>query len=251
MKFAVDVGNSSTKLARIEGKRVVKSWIVDTAPQLSVSELWQSWLEVSGGELTAAGELLVASVVPELDDKIKKMTQRELNFSAWFLSFPWQSAPVNVAVKNPESVGADRIACASAFYRNYGAGIVVDFGTATTAEVVDAKGNYQGGVIMPGINATLAGLSEVASKLPLLRPERPVELVCGDTSEAMQSGIFYGMAGAVERVISELKLKFSISDDCMIVATGGQAVQFLTLCPSLKKVSQDLVLRGLVICGGE
>ncbi|MFP4686708.1 MAG: type III pantothenate kinase [bacterium] len=246
MKIVVDVGNTTTVLALVEGKQIKKTWRVETDVELSAPRLWETWVGQVGLSVEHIDIFLVASVVPKIDAKLVKIFKEKDDKILWFLKYPWPSV-LKIALEKPETVGADRIACASALYFEYGSGIVVDFGTATTVEAVEAGGRYCGGVIMPGVRATLAGLAEVTARLPRLSPEKPEEFSTRNTAAAMQSGIFYGLAGAVERAIEELRRKYELPADCMVVATGGRGGDFLELCPSLRKEDEHLVLKGIML----
>jgi type III pantothenate kinase len=138
------------------------------------------------------------------------------------------------------------VAGASAFYEEFGSGIIVDFGTATTLDVVTGEGHYEGGVIFPGIEASAVGLSTQAAMLPQVPPDPPNSLSFSDTTSGLQSGLFYGTAGAVERLIDELVDSSSLEAQMAIVATGGGASDMNELTEAITHVRENLVLEGLI-----
>jgi type III pantothenate kinase len=151
---------------------------------------------------------------------------------------------VKALVDRPEEVGADRLVNTIAAHDRYkGPLIVVDFGTATTLDVVDADGNYCGGVIAPGINLSLAALHMAAAKLPSIRIRRTERVIGKDTEACMQSGIYWGYIGLVEGLVARIRAEFGAP--MRTVATGGLAPLFEGSTPALEAIDPALNLWGL------
>ncbi len=246
MKLVVDVGNTNTVLGRARNGEIEERWRVQTRPGITPDELWHSWKPMLGDELHSRTRVLGASVVPDVTEALRNLLHRYLEVPPYLLESPWTDIPIRVAAGSGEDVGADRVAGAAAMYETYGTGIVVDFGTATTIDVVGEGGTYRGGVILPGVRSAAHGLASAAAKLPLISPRRPRKIACGNTVEAIQSGLFYGTAGAVQRVVDELRGEFSLDPHGPVVATGGMADPFRELCPTITHRDPNLVLRGII-----
>ena len=149
-------------------------------------------------------------------------------------------------VDRPEEVGADRLVNTVAAHDRYkGPLIVVDFGTATTFDVVDGDGNYRGGVIAPGINLSLQALAMAAAKLPSVPIARTERVIGTSTVACMQSGIFWGYVGLVEGLVERIKREFGASMD--VVSTGGLAPLFDGVTPIIDHIDPDLTLWGLLL----
>jgi len=152
---------------------------------------------------------------------------------------------INILLDRPEEVGADRLVNAVAAHQCYqGPMIVIDFGTATTFDVVDADGNYCGGAIAPGINLSLEALHMAAAKLPRVAIGRPRSVIGKATVPAMQSGIFWGYVGLIEGLVKRIQEEFG--SDMLVVATGGLAPLFAEATKVIDKLDPDLTLRGLL-----
>jgi type III pantothenate kinase len=152
---------------------------------------------------------------------------------------------IKVLMDRPHEVGADRLANAvggNLLYRE--PLIVVDFGTATTFDVISAEGDYCGGVIAPGINLSLEALHGATAKLPRIAVERPAKVIGRDTLGAMQSGIYWGYVSLIEGVVTRIKAERG--EAMRVVATGGLAPLFFGATPVLESVEPEITMRGLV-----
>jgi type III pantothenate kinase len=147
-------------------------------------------------------------------------------------------------VDRPEEVGADRLVNTVAAHERYkGPLVIVDFGTATTFDVVDRDGNYCGGAIAPGINLSLQALAMAAAKLPSVQVARTEKVIGTSTVACMQSGIFWGYVGLVEGIIARIRREFG--EPMRTVATGGLAPLFEGSIPAVERTDPDLTLWGL------
>lgn len=244
MKLAMDVGNTHTVLGNIENGAIEQRVRTETRPGMTGDELrlqWDSFFDFSSlDDLT----LVVASVVPEITRELRELN-RTTELRVFFLEPPWKETPISVNTDRPERVGADRIAGATAFHREFGGGIIVDFGTATTLDLISEDGCYRGGVIFPGIEASASGLAEQAALLPQITTDPPETLSFQDTQSGLRSGLFYGTAGAVDRLLDELIQESDLRADSPVVATGGGAEAMSRLVGRISDVRTDLVIEGL------
>jgi type III pantothenate kinase len=152
---------------------------------------------------------------------------------------------IPVLIDNPREVGADRLVNAVAAHARYhGPLIVVDFGTATTFDVIDEAGRYCGGVIATGINLSLEALHRAAAKLPRIAVERPPQVIGRSTVTAMQSGVFWGYVSMVEGMVARIKEEFGA--EMKVIATGGLAGLFADATDVIEHVDRDLTMAGLV-----
>jgi type III pantothenate kinase len=149
-----------------------------------------------------------------------------------------------IHIDNPRELGADRLINAyAAWQQHQQALIVIDFGTATTFDVVSAKGEYVGGVIAPGINLSLEALRAAAAKLHGVAIVRPEKVVGTSTTGAMQAGIYYGYTGLIEGIITRIKAERG--EAIKVIATGGLAPLYREATPMIDEVDSDLTIRGL------
>ncbi|MEM6810975.1 MAG: type III pantothenate kinase [Pseudomonadota bacterium] len=230
MLLIIDIGNTNIVLAIFDGDQKIKSWRLETSAPFHVGE--------SGIE-----NIIVSSVVPHKDEEIIKVCESQLDTTPFFVNY--KNVGLKIHTDHPEQVGADRLVNAVAVVHEYNQPtIIVDFGTATTFDVVDGEGNYFGGVISPGINLSLKALGEAAANLPTLKVEKPNAVIGKNTVDAMQSGIYWGYIGLIEGNIDRIQKE--IGQDCTIVATGGLAPLFAENTDYLKIIDPDLTLKGLV-----
>ncbi len=239
--FVVDIGNSNAVLGLFEGNRLRWHRRFGTAKILSL---------VKKIRLKRVNGVAVASVVPSLDRPLKKILKKKFGVTPLFVSSKIK-LPIRLKVKKPSQVGADRIANASAVFRptlkkgGRGGFIIVDFGTATTFDLISGKGEYLGGPIAPGIGIANAALHEKTAKLPLVKIGRPRRVIGKETRECIQSGVLYGYAGLVEGLIARIKKEYG--RPIRVIATGGLAPLILPHCCSIRGADPFLTLEGLKI----
>lgn len=245
MLLAIDIGNTNIVLGIFEGKTLSVSWRLATLHDRTADELWvlasRFFAEREVRPETIDGVVL-SSVVPALTRSVTEMVSRGLGQEP--LNVDASNAGLPIRYETPAEVGADRLANAVASHERYGGPLIVlDFGTATTFDVVDATGNYCGGVITPGINLSLEALHQAAAKLPRVAVSRPKSVIGKGTVEAMQSGIFWGYVSMIEGLVERIQGEFATP--MQVVATGGLAPLFIEATDSIKHADLDLTLRGL------
>jgi type III pantothenate kinase len=247
MLLCVDVGNSSTVLGLFDADTLVRHWRVSTSENRSSDE----WRLLVDGLLGPLGDNLdgiaVCSTVPVVLQEIREMLRTHHGHLSCLVVEPGVRTGVPVQMDNPREVGTDRILNALAAIRLHGAPcIVVDFGTATTYDVVSPRGEYVGGAIAPGIGLSLEALGRAGAQLRRVELLRPRSVVAKNTVEALQSGAVFGFAGQVEglvtRMVDELGL---VRDDVTVVATGGLAAVVVEECTVIDVHDPWLTLHGL------
>jgi type III pantothenate kinase len=242
MIWAVLIGNTRCVSALMDGTRVLKRHALPTSRLRKNSDAgaWARALR----RLSPAQRMLIASVVPPLDKNARQAVRNAFGFSPIFVTSK-SSLGIQVKVKRPSQVGADRLANAVAARVLYGApSIVVDFGTGTTFDVVDKSGAYCGGAILPGVGISLRALHDFTAKIPLVQFQ-PVRYAIGKTTEeAVRSGIYHGAIGTTRELL--LKIRKEMRVPAPAIATGGWCRVFkgTGLFPHIEP---DLTLKGLAL----
>lgn len=249
MLLTIDAGNTNTVFALIDGETIVEQWRISTGDQRTVDEymVWINQLMALHGRAREDVKgAIIASVVPQVLWPLTQLCKKYFHCDPLVVGSPDVKLGVDVRVTNPQEVGADRLVNAVAADAIYGGPIaVVDFGTATTFDIVGGDGAYLGGVICPGINLSLHALHQAAAKLPRIAVAPPTtDRVTGKTTlEAMQSGIFWGYVGMIEGITDRLKKEHG--DTMKVLATGGLAPVFANHTDAIDAVVGDLTLQGL------
>jgi type III pantothenate kinase len=245
MLLAIDIGNTNTVFAVFRDGALIDNWRLSTDAKRSGDEYAVFLNQVFG--LTAhafadISDVIVSSVVPEARFSMSRFCEKHLRQTPIFVDK--DSVPVEIDVDRPEDVGADRLVNAMAVKVCYKApAIVIDFGTATTFDVIDARGAYTGGVIAPGINLSLNALHEAASKLPTVSIVEPKRVIGKSTVEAMQSGLYWGYVGLIEGLLNNIARE--MGEKPMVLATGGLAPLFAQNIKLIDHVDDQLTLNGL------
>ncbi len=248
MLLAMDSGNTNIVFAVFDEDGGVRGeWRSSTDPDRTADEYWV-WLgqlmrlaDVQPGEIK---EAIIATVVPATLFSLKTLCRKYFQCDPLVIGEADVDIGIGVLVDRPEEVGADRLVNAVAAHESYGGPlIVVDFGTATTLDVVDGDGNYSGGVIAPGVNLSLEALHMAAAQLPRVGIVRPEGVLGKGTVEAMQSGIYWGYVSMVEGLVDRIGGEFGA--DMKVVATGGLAPLFTEAVECIECADLDLTLRGL------
>ena len=199
--------------------------------------------DISRGDVKAA---IIATVVPATLFSLKTLCQRYFDCDPLIIGDANINLGIEVLLDNPQEVGSDRLVNAVAAFERYGGPLIIlDFGTATTFDVIDSQGNYFGGVIAPGINLSLEALHQAAAQLPRVAISKPDTVIGKSTVPAMKSGIFWGYVSMIEGLVGRIEEEFGAKMD--VVATGGLAALFLNATDRITKADPDLTLRGLYL----
>jgi type III pantothenate kinase len=252
MLLVINANNTNTVFAMWDGAALRGSWRTATESKRTADE-YVVWLDhllaLEGLARTDVDGAVIASVVPEVNFNLLTLCRKYCNTEPVVVGEKGVKLGTKALVDRPEEVGADRLVNTVAAHDRYGGPlIVVDFGTATTFDVVDGEGNYCGGVIAPGINLSLAALQMAAAKLPNVRIARTERVIGKDTVSCMQSGIYWGYIGLVEGLVGRIKSEFGAP--MHTIATGGLAPLFAGSLELIEKVDPDLTLWGLRLIYG-
>jgi type III pantothenate kinase len=248
MLLAIDSGNTNVVCAVYAGDELRGSWRAATNPNRTADE-YAVWLiqlmAMSGLAPTDIDATIIGSVVPEATFNLVRLCQRYFASEPLMVGRPDCFLGIGIDVDMPkEQVGADRVANAVAAQDRYEPPLIVlDFGTATTFDVVDRSGNYCGGVIAPGINLSLRALDMAAAQLPRIGIRRTPTIVGRSTVPAMQSGVFWGYVGLIEGLIQRIRAERGEAME--VIATGGLASLLAGATEAINYVNPDLTLWGL------
>jgi len=258
MLLALDVGNTNTVLALYdllaEGPgELVANWRVTTQRTQTADEfgvLILNLLALYKIDPAAVTGVIISSVVPPLDSTLRRVAERYFKIKPLFVE-PGIKTGMPLLIDNPAELGADRVANGVAAFERYGGPcVVVDFGTATTFDVVSAKGEFLGGVIAPGLGISADALFSRAAKLARVNIRRPERVIGTNTITNLQSGIFFGYIGLVDgilgRIVEELQAQGSAPAP-KVVATGGLASLIADDSKYITRVDHLLTLDGLRI----
>jgi type III pantothenate kinase len=248
MLLALDVGNTNIVLGLFSGKYLRYHWRISTRREGTSDEyniLIEALFSLEHVRRQEIGAAVISTVVPPLQATLKEMIERYFGVTPLLIE-PGIKTGMPILYENPKEVGADRIVNAVAAIEQYGKPtIVVDFGTATTFDVISEEGEYLGGAIAPGISISAEALFQRAAKLPRIDIARPKEAIGKSTVTSMQSGLYYGYLSLVEGMLARIKAEMSV--DPIVVATGGLAHLIVGNSPLIDHIDPLLTLEGLRI----
>ncbi|CAM4517690.1 type III pantothenate kinase [Paenibacillus macerans] len=248
MFLVVDVGNTNIVLGIYKERELLHHFRIGTNRQATVDEygvLIYNLFQMSHIQVQDIEGVIISSVVPPLMHVLEALCEKYLRRKPLVVG-PGIKTGLNLRYENPREVGADRIVNAVAAIEQYGGPlVVVDFGTATTFDCIDAQGNYLGGAIVPGIGISTEALYQRASKLPRIELEKPKKVIGRNTVNAMQAGIIFGYAGQVDGIVERIAAEMGAKPK--VVATGGLAELIASETRSIEEVNPRLTLEGLRI----
>lgn len=245
--LATNVGNTNTSLGVFRGDELAHHWRLSSSTRRTADEMavvFGALLEEAGLSFTnQITGVVIASVVPSATSALREMVQRYFNFPPVVVE-PGTRTGIPILTDNPREVGADRIVNALAAYHRYGGPvIVVDFGTATTYDVVSERGEFLGGVIAPGVQISNAALSSSTARLPQVELNPPKTVIGRSTVESIQSALIYGTAAEADGVVDRIRKE--LGGDTAVVATGGLAPLLVPFCETVDHHDEWLTLEGL------
>lgn len=255
MQVYIDCGNTNTVFSVYIEDICVKSWRIRTDSDRTADE-YASFIEpvmrIFGVAIAEIKSVMISSVVPGCNDNLTNFCNIYAKTAPVFVNYSLcKQAGLEVNIKNPETVGSDRLVNAFAVKsENKYPAIVIDFGTATTFDVIDSGGAYIGGAISPGINLSMQALRQAAALLPKIDLVKPERVIGDNTVDAMRSGVFWGYAGLIEGMVSKIiaELKSSDADDATsitVLATGGLAQIYSQNIDCISYVDKELTIRGM------
>ncbi len=265
MLLAIDVGNTNTVLglypleakpaaandgapAKTEPAKLAAQWRISTHRAQTVDEFgvfFVNLFEMNGLSPSQVKHIIISSVVPPVDSTLRQMCEKYFHLDPLFIE-PGIKTGMPVLVDNPAELGADRLVNAIAAFERYGGPcIVVDFGTATTFDVISAKGEYLGGSIAPGLGISADALFSRAARLGRIDVKRPAKVIGTNTVTHLQSGLYYGYIGLVDGILDRMVAE--LGSQPKVVATGGLARQIAPDSRFIHEIDEVLTLDGLRI----
>ena len=251
MLLAIDAGNTNVVFALYEGREIKARWRIATDPRRTGDEyaVWlMQLLSIRGVDRKRIDTIIISTVVPRALHNLEVLARNYFNLEPLIAGMGKADYAIDIDVPDPRSLGADRAVNAIAAHAKHpGDVIVIDFGTATTFDVIDFNGAYKGGIIAPGINLSLDALVGNTAKLPRIAIEAPKsQSVIGTTTEdQMLIGVFWGYVAMIEGLTA--RMRSEIGRPAKVIATGGLAVLFDEASDMFDSVEHDLTLEGLAI----
>jgi len=251
MLLAIDAGNTNVVAALVEGRAIKARWRIATDPRRTGDEyaVWlHQLLELEGYSRKDVDAVIIGTVVPRALHNLEVLARKYFHVEPLVAGEGAAEWPIALDVPDPQTVGADRVLNAIAAHAAHGGDLVViDFGTATTFDVVDFNGAYKGGIIAPGINLSLDALVGAAAKLPRIAIAAPDDdsVVGTTTEEQMLIGVYWGYVAMIEGLTR--RLRDEIGRPAKVVATGGLAALFDKRTDLFDAVEPDLTITGLAM----
>lgn len=248
MLLAIDVGNTNSVFAVHDGRRLLGEWRCSTDYRRTADEyfVWLKQLMDHSGVRGHVDEVIISSTVPRVVFNLRVLSDRYFNCRPMVVGKPEVELGVEIRVDKDTRVGPDRLVNTVAGFNRYGGNlIVVDFGTATTLDVVGLDGAYEGGIIAPGVNLSLRALHEAAAALPHIDVTRPDRVVGTNTIACMQSGIYWGYIGLIEGLCARITAERGVA--MKVVGTGGLSTLFAQGTEVMQHIDTELTIHGLVL----
>lgn len=247
MLLVIDAGNTNVVFAIYDHDHLKAEWRISSSSQRTADE-YAVWLHqlmqlenLTSSHVTAA---ICSCVIPYALFDLKKLVKKYFHTELLVVGEGALKNPIKTNVDANVEVGADRLVNSFAAWKKFATpAIVVDFGTATTFDVVGEQGTYEGGIIAPGVHLSLSALQKAAAKLPNISISEPSELIGKNTVSAMQSGIYFGYLGLIEGIVA--RLKENKGEMVKVVATGGLAPLYAKSTNAIDEVDRSLTIWGL------
>lgn len=252
MLLAIDSGNTNVVFGLYDGTKRHGQWRLKNDPARPADEyivFLNQWLSMSGHSLDTIKDVIISSVVPEVLFHLKGMVERFFKNKPFVIGEPSVDLKRVMEIDVPLNLGADRLVNAYGAYKRYGGPLfIIDFGTATTFDMMDHEGCYLGGAIAAGVNLSLKALFEAAAKLPSITFARTDKVIGTTLTTAVQAGSYWGYVGMVEGLIKRACDEYAKSygpSDITVVATGGLSSLFSQDLPMIHHVNEHLTLDSL------
>ena len=249
MFYAIDVGNTNIKVGIIEGDKIITTFRINSQVVHTTDEyglMLKGIPQMQGIDVSRAEGAIISSVVPKVMQSLHNALVKYLNINPIIVG-PGIKTGIKLTSANPREVGADRLVDVVAGYTKYGGPLlVIDFGTATTYNLVTENGTFSVGITAPGVKISAKALWEDAAKLPEIEIKKPDSILATETVSSMQAGLIYGQIGATKYIIEQVKKEMGY-DTLKVVATGGMGS---VICPEIDEIEYydiNLTIDGLRI----
>lgn len=248
MLVVIDIGNTNITMGLFHGNDIIGNYRLTTKLQRTSDEygfMLLSFLTASNIKAEAIQDVIISSVVPKVMYSFTNSIKKYLHKNPILIG-PGIKTGISIKIDNPKSLGADRLVdAAGAFYHYGGACLVIDFGTATTFDVITSEAEFIGGATAPGIGISSNALSSQAAKLPEIEIKKPKDIIAKDTVTSMQAGIVYGYIGLTENIINSIKKSYG--KDLKVISTGGLGRIIFNETNTIDIYDPDLTLKGLKV----
>ncbi len=248
MLLAIDVGNTNSVFAVMDGAEILGEWRMETNHRRTADEyfVWLNQLMNLHGVHADIKQVVISSTVPRVVFNLRVLSDRYYGCRPLVVGRPDCKLPIAPRVDKGVTVGPDRIVNTTAGHDRYGGDlVVVDFGTATTFDVADKDGAYIGGVIAPGVNTSMRALADVTAALPHIDVSQPDQVIGTNTVACMQSGVFWGYVGLVEKIVEQIRAEHPRK--MKVIATGGLATLYERGTDIFDAIDLSLTLHGLYL----
>jgi type III pantothenate kinase len=244
MLLCIDIGNTNTVLATFDGDKPVHSWRIKTDARATADEMGLLLRGLLAGDAVEITGVSACSTVPSALRSLRAMLARYYTNLPSVIVEPGVKTGVQLAIDNPKEVGADRVVNTLAAYALFGGpSIVVDFGTTTNFDVISARGEFLGGAFAPGIEISFDALATRAAQLRKVEPTKPRSVIGKNTVECLQSGMYFGFAGQVDRIVE--RMAEELGELRAVIATGGLAPVVIGECRTITHHEPMITLIGL------
>jgi len=247
MLLVIDAGNTNTVFAVFDGDNLKGQWRLSTNRTRTCDEYaicLKQFMELSSLDIKDVKSTIISTVVPQNLFQLKMLCRNYIGSDPIIIGEGNLKLNIKILLDKPSEVGADRLVNAIAAYNKFGGSvIIVDFGTATTFDVIGKEGEYLGGVIAPGINLSINALHAAAAKLPQVDVTKPDNVIGKSTVEAMQSGVYWGYVGLIEGIVNNIKKEYG--NKMTVLATGGLAPLFAKATKTIEHLESNLTIDGL------
>lgn len=248
MLLVIDIGNTNITMGLYEGNHLKGTYRLTTKMQRTSDEfgfMILSFLNASNTKSEDIKDIIISSVVPKINYSFTNCIKKYLHKEPIMIG-PGVKTGISIRIDNPTSLGADRLVDAAGAYYTYGGPcLIIDFGTATTYDVVNDKGEFIGGATAPGIGICTNALSSQAAKLPEIEISKPEKIIAKNTVKSMQAGIVYGYIGQTEYIIKKIKEEYG--HDMKVISTGGLGRIIANETDAIDIHDADLTFKGLRI----
>lgn len=248
MLLVIDIGNTNITMGLYEGNHLKGTYRLTTKMQRTSDEfgfMILSFLNASNTKSEDIKDIIISSVVPKINYSFTNCIKKYLHKEPIMIG-PGVKTGISIRIDNPTSLGADRLVDAAGAYYTYGGPcLIIDFGTATTYDVVNDKGEFIGGATAPGIGICTNALSSQAAKLPEIEISKPEKIIAKNTVKSMQAGIVYGYIGQTEYIIKKIKEEYG--HDMKVISTGGLGRIIANETDAIDIHDADLTFKGLKI----